>query len=123
MAKFSAHNSRAAKVTAEMVLRMRLEYAKGATQNELADRYDLSVVQVGRIVRGESWRHVANPAKALSAEELAAVARRLIDIRPDVEQVAPEGETALERMQKDVTQERRSAVDDFLDDNPSKEEK
>ena len=41
---------------------MREAYARGATQGELCRRYKMSIGQVGRIVRGESWSQYTNPA-------------------------------------------------------------
>jgi ribosomal protein S25 len=43
------------------VRRIRAEYAKGTiSQQELADRYEVSRQAVGYIVRGESWRHLTD---------------------------------------------------------------
>ncbi len=53
---FNRHNNRAAKVTHTIVLEMRERYALGWSQGRLAREYHLSVGQVGRIVRGESWQ-------------------------------------------------------------------
>ena len=53
--KFGMHNRRAAKLGAVQVEAMRREYANGMTQRELGAKYGVSVGQVGRIVRGESW--------------------------------------------------------------------
>ena len=58
MAKFHRKNGASAKLTASMVLDMRAEYAEGATQGDLSRKYEISVVQVGRIVRGESWQNL-----------------------------------------------------------------
>lgn len=54
--KFGVNNRKAGKVTAVIVEQMRKDYELGATQRELAEVSGLSVVQVGRIVRGESWK-------------------------------------------------------------------
>ncbi len=53
--RFDRGNRRAAKLTPVKVEEMRLEYELGMTQRELGEKYDMSVGQVGRIVRGESW--------------------------------------------------------------------
>lgn len=58
-----AKNSRTAKMTVSRVLEMRRRYAEGETQSSLARAFDLSVVQVGRIVRGESFREVGGAAQ------------------------------------------------------------
>lgn len=47
-----------AKVTAQMVLEIRRDYADGMTQPQLARKYGIGPGQVGRIVRGEAWAHV-----------------------------------------------------------------
>ena len=52
------YNTRAAKLTADKVMLMRSAYAGGATQSELSLRYGLSIGQIGRIVRGESWQQL-----------------------------------------------------------------
>jgi len=92
MTKFQLGHKRAARITADQVLAMRERYARGETQGSLARAFHLSVGQVGRIVRGESWQeygHIptdqeiesqmalerANPAP-LSQDELA----HLVDV-------------------------------------------
>lgn len=54
--KFGVGNRRAAKLGAVQVEQIRLWYGQGMTQRELGERFKLSVVQVGRIVRMESWK-------------------------------------------------------------------
>ena len=50
---------------------MREAYARGATQGELCRLYRMSIGQVGRIVRGESWSEYSNPAAEPQAEDAA----------------------------------------------------
>jgi|SRR5215471_10362327 len=59
MAKFQLGHKRAARLTATLVMEMRERYARGETQGSLARAFHLSVGQVGRIVRGESWQEYA----------------------------------------------------------------
>lgn len=56
MSKFTAGHRRSAKLSADQVRRMRELYSEGATQGSLARAFGVSVGQVGRIVRGESWQ-------------------------------------------------------------------
>ena len=55
MTIFSHRNTKARKLTAYEVQTIRKTYEEGATQGELARAYSMSVGQIGRIVRGESW--------------------------------------------------------------------
>jgi len=48
-----------AALTDTQVLAIRNEYADGATQLSLADKYNVSPGTIGRVLRGASWRHVA----------------------------------------------------------------
>jgi hypothetical protein len=59
---FGSKNTRAAKLDATKVHELRMKYHNGATQGSLAREYGISVNQVGRIVRGESWQQYHNPA-------------------------------------------------------------
>jgi hypothetical protein len=56
---FRSGNSRASKLTPMQVLDMREEYASGATQSALSRKYQMSIGQIGRIVRNESWQQFA----------------------------------------------------------------
>jgi hypothetical protein len=49
-------NSRAAKMTPMNILEIREKYAAGRTQGSLAREFGISVGQIGRIVRNESWQ-------------------------------------------------------------------
>lgn len=53
---FGKNNRKAARHGAVEVEAMRRDYANGMTQRECGEKYGWSVVQVGRIVRGESWK-------------------------------------------------------------------
>lgn len=56
------------KLTQGQVQEMRQFYGEGATQGALAKHYGMSVGQVGRIVRGESWREGAGQRMPTQAE-------------------------------------------------------
>ena len=57
MPKFTLGHHRAAKLSPSQVLELRTLYAEqGWSQGRLARHFGLSVGQVGRIVRGESWQ-------------------------------------------------------------------
>ncbi len=52
-----------AQVTAEQVIEIRNSYATGTiSQQALADRYGLGQTQVGRIIHGETWKHLPSMA-------------------------------------------------------------
>ena len=61
--RFSTHGEQNgnAKLTAEQALNIRRRYADGGIyQRELAEEYDIGRENVGKIIRGERWHHVAN---------------------------------------------------------------
>ncbi len=74
---FARGNKQARKLNAELVREMRQHYAEGATQGQLGKYYGVSVVQVGRIVRGESWSEGAGDREQTPAEKDATIARLL----------------------------------------------
>ena len=76
MTSFQRGNVKGHKLTYQQVADIRLQYARGATQGALARQYKMSAVQIGRIVRGESWHQV--PAAPASGADLAASAHRLM---------------------------------------------
>jgi transcriptional regulator with XRE-family HTH domain len=79
-APFGRNNLRRAVLTASKVQEMRALYAKGrVTQGQLSRDFGVSVVTIGRIVRGESWQGLG-PQQA-GADELEASARRLMELQ------------------------------------------
>lgn len=82
--KMRKHNTRAAKLKPADVFDIRAAYSGGATQRELAQTYHLSVVQVGRVVRGESWAQYTNPTVE-DEQEL-----RTIPATPELDRLAAE---------------------------------
>lgn len=63
MTKFNKHHTKAAKLTPSQVFELREKYSQGQSQGSLAREYQVSVGQIGRIVRGESWQQYTNPAE------------------------------------------------------------
>ena len=72
---FERKNSKAAKLTPEMVRQIRQYYAEGATQGDLCRHFGVSVGQIGRIVRGESWAGKAADGMKTPAEAERSLAR------------------------------------------------
>jgi hypothetical protein len=60
------------KLTYGQVQDIRTRYEHGATQAQLGREYEMSVVQIGRVVRGESWRD-AGMAVITQEERMASV--------------------------------------------------
>lgn len=52
---FGKRNMAARKLDSKKVEEIRCAYDEGETQGSIARRYGMSAVQIGRIVRGESW--------------------------------------------------------------------
>ena len=91
MSKFTAGNSRAAKLSNEQVLEMRSLYTtEGWTQGTLARKFGVSVNTVGAIVRGETRQNVPMPVrpedivKSLQRLEESQGAKVLDKLRQDV---------------------------------------
>lgn len=77
---FRFRNTRAAALTPGQVKEIRERYGTGRwTQRTLADEYGLSVVQIGRIVRNESWKHL--PPTPMGPQELQQSAQRLYEMQ------------------------------------------
>lgn len=101
MPRFYSGNSRSARLTAAQVQTIRARYqAGGVTQGDLAREYQVSVVQIGRIVRGESWQHM--PLPQAGPDEQALALQRLVNLRSELE---PEKrvESAVEKMQRELS--------------------
>jgi len=82
-APFQRKNTRAAHLTASQVLEIRDFYERGrVTQGQLARDYGVSVVQIGRIVRGEVWQGLR---KALpSAAAIDESAQRMLALQAEI---------------------------------------
>lgn len=77
--RFHKRNSLAAKLVAEQVVEIRRKYATGEhTQGGLAREYKISVVQIGRILRGESWQGLpTEPTQEEIDRSMTSVLERL----------------------------------------------
>lgn len=111
--KFTYRNNKAAKVTAPLVIEMRARWARGnVTQAQLCREYGLSVVQMGRILRGESWQNVAMP---LGEEDMAASAQRMLAVQAERDNAPPPAFVSLtEKLANDVVKQRAK---EFLGDD------
>jgi len=99
---FQRGNTRTAKLTGEHVYEIRRLYDEGWSQGRLAREFNISVGQIGRIVRGESWRNQAKPLpKMASEEEVNASAERMAKLIKEIQD----------------KQEQNSLVDKLLDDD------
>lgn len=58
MSKFERTNAKASKLKPSQVLEIKERYAAGETQGSLCRAFGVSIGQIGRIVRGESWGHL-----------------------------------------------------------------
>ncbi len=97
--KFGIGNRQAARLGAVDVERMRLWYEQGMTQRELGERFKLSTVQVGRIVRGECWKDTGAARGFVTREEWEGVGQgRGVETGPQTE-----GGAAVERMQVEAS--------------------
>jgi len=77
--KFWPRNTKSAKLNAGQVMEIRARYRKGGiTQGQLCQEYGVSVVQIGRILRGEVWQNVPDP---VTEEDLNASAARLMEVQ------------------------------------------
>lgn len=56
---FYYRNTKAAKLTPGKVAEIKRLYGMGRTQSALSREYQVTVGQIGRIVRGESWQGIA----------------------------------------------------------------
>lgn len=80
---FEQRNNQAAKLTAGQVLEMRELYARGGiSQGKLSKVFGVSVVQVGRIVRGEVWQKLG-PAHATQLD-IEKSAQKMLAIQEDI---------------------------------------
>lgn len=85
MTQFERRNAKASKLTPSQVVEIRRRYAEGATQNALCREYQMSIGQIGRIVRGESWHSLEGGAIASPAMAKASEAAFLAKLAADAE--------------------------------------
>lgn len=79
MKKFTLNNRHASRLTENQVLEIRERYRTGrVTQGVLSREYGVSIVQIGRIVRGEVWQNVI---PEVTDDEIRASAERLMKVQ------------------------------------------
>lgn len=125
MPKFIRGATAAAKLTLEQVQEMRRHYRDGATQGDLSRYYGVSIGQVGRIVRGESWQSGVNAGKGSQADIDSSQARLAAMLGvADLADVSPPGasgifeDSPLTKLQRDVAKakEREAAGGKMLEE-------
>jgi hypothetical protein len=124
---FGKGNNRGAKLTGQQVLALRQLYADGATQGSLARRYGISVNQIGRIVRGESWTQYQMIETRQEAEHHEAIDTMLARAPPQDDSAAvslakfaamhPELMPAVEQ----VTAELGASAQQLTDESPPRD--
>ncbi len=96
--RFGPKNRGGAKATVDMVIEIRQRYDAGETQSALCKEFKLSLVQIGRIVRRESWQGVeelpSDKAIEESASRVAALTKGITEAR------ARSGEGMLEELRE-----------------------
>lgn len=113
---FRMQNSKAAKINAADVMKIRELYGIGWTQSRLCREFQISIGQIGRIVRGESWQQLPKIATEEEIAQSKARALALLGAEFLPEGMAPQ--TTLERLAADVAAEaeRGKAADKALDE-------
>ena len=86
---FEMKENKTRKLTQAQVEEIRYWAAQGATQSSLCRHFGMSVGQIGRIIRGESWKASVTAAGPTPAQRDATLARllaaqRLKDELPDM---------------------------------------
>lgn len=100
--QFIPKNKQAKKLTLEQVGEIRRYYAEGATQGELCKYFKVSIGQIGRIVRGESWVETAGEREA-SPREMQETAERLLALQQKINS-APQIATMAEEFERTLKQ-------------------
>jgi hypothetical protein len=116
MTKFGKHHTRSAKLTGEQVYQLRLDYVSGTSQGDLSRKYQISIGQVGRIVRGESWQAFHNPADAVAVGPVPPILGK----SPEQQKADSDASLArvLERMREDIAAAKAKPLDAFLEPDP-----
>lgn len=65
-------------MTASEVVKIRQMYLEGMTQGMLCREFGVSIITIGRIVRGETWQKLPMSAKPLSEGEMKASQERVL---------------------------------------------
>lgn len=101
------HNTRAAKLEPSQVLEIREKYAADWTQARLSRHFGVSVIQIGRIVRGESWQHLSMVETQSDRRMEEALSHMELPSFPK-EEVEASQARLLARLAEDVSKERSS---------------
>lgn len=78
MSAFTQQNSKASKLSASEVVEIRRLYLEGMTQGALCREFGVSIVTIGRIVRGETWQRLPVAEKPLSEGEMKESQARVL---------------------------------------------
>lgn len=73
MSKFERTNAKASKLKPSQVLEIKERYAAGETQGSLCRAFGVSIGQIGRVVRGESWGHLGGAVTTEAEVEASKV--------------------------------------------------
>jgi len=78
---FSKGHNASAKLTAEQVWQIRERYmAGGCTQASLCREYNVTIMTIGRIIRGETWQGLAAPRREPTQDDIEASMKRLLQM-------------------------------------------
>ena len=100
MSGFSQGNRKASKLSVPQVIEIRLLYEQGKfSQGALARRFQVSVIQIGRIVRGEVWQNLPVLDPVMSEGEVKESAARMLALS---EKVAGSGTAKLQETAADL---------------------
>lgn len=81
---FRFKNTAAARLTPGQVVEIRERYAEGESQAALSRAFQVSVNQIGRIVRGESWQRL--PMGMATKQEQEKTLQNLLRVQKEVEE-------------------------------------
>jgi hypothetical protein len=84
--------TRAAKISPANAIEIREKYAQGWTQGRLSREFKLSVGQIGRIVRGESWQQFGLIRTSHEQQLDIVLAESAMKAEPTAESIASEAE-------------------------------
>lgn len=116
MTEFSPGNRRASKLSIPEVIEIRELYRRGqTTQGALSRRFGVSIVQIGRIIRGEVWQHIPSFEAVLSEGELKESALRLLKIQ---EQLGQSGTQRLQKVAAETFGETNKILDEIKGKGP-----
>lgn len=113
MSAFTRHNSKASKLSGTEVLEIRRLYQLGTfSQGELSRQFQVSVVQIGRIVRGESWQQYQVPERLMSEGELKESAERMMARNSGIARLQETAQEQFGKVNDMLTEIGRSPLDE-----------